>query len=105
LPEVEQHDVITTGLELDRLAGRQLQERHLSHSHHAVFHFHLMHFRRLRHRAPHAGQTQIFPGNNFHVDPADLLSWHRSFRPRLPHLHQIGGMGRAGQEPDQYHRG
>src|SRR5262245_10249100 len=54
--QIGEHDVIAAGLELDLLAGRDLEAAlQLAHLHHAVFHLHLVHLEapRPRHRAAH----------------------------------------------------
>jgi hypothetical protein len=64
LLQVDEHDVVAAGLELQGLAGLHLEARQGAHLHHVVVHDHLVQFDHVGGRAGHADE----------VTPALLLS-------------------------------
>jgi hypothetical protein len=88
--QVEQHDVITAGLQPYRLTSRQFQDgtaRILIRP----FSIFIGVPRPFRGRRPDARQAQVFARDEFHVDAADFLPRHGGLCPRLAHLDQLGG--------------
>src|SRR5690606_9105835 len=77
--QVDEHDVITAGAQLDRLAGRQPHGWHLAHRHYVVLHCHLVHFNTLGHGGVCGDELGVCIGGELHEGTRAVL-----LRPRGP---------------------
>jgi len=99
--EPHQHHVIATGLELDRLAGRQRELVDRGHAHHAAVHRHPVDLDHLRGRRRCADERRVRGGAQLHERPGGLLRRHHAAHPRVDDGHLGEDRGREERGGDE----
>jgi hypothetical protein len=90
LLQVDEHDVVAAGLELQGLAGLHLEARHGAHLHHVVVHHHLVQFDHVGGRAGHADQAHAALAAELHEGAGGLLGRDGAAHPGILDF-QVGG--------------